>query len=96
MDFFTVLFILAIVFSIVGGIIWYVFIFLVGRAIVKGIAGSFEEFQAMDISGMYRTLLHLQQTGQYQLGNQYMTNLYGPITSEIRGMAAREGISLDF
>jgi hypothetical protein len=96
MDFITIIIILAVLFSIVGGIIWYVFIFLVGRAIVKGIARSLNEFQGMDIDGMYRTLLHLQQTGQIQLGQQYMGSLDGPVTSEIRGMAASEGISLDF
>jgi len=51
---------------------------------------------SMDIDGMYRTLVHLQQTGQLQLGEQYMNNVEGPVTSELRGMAASEGISLDF
>lgn len=96
MDFITIIIIIAVLLSIVGGIIWYIFIFLVGRAIVRGIARSLEEFQGMDTEGMYRTLLHLQQTGQFQLGQQYMGSLDGPITSEIRGMAASEGISLDF
>jgi hypothetical protein len=96
MDFFTIIIIVGILFSIIGGIIWYVFIFLVGRAIVKGIARNMGEFQAMDVNGIYRTLLHLQQTGQLQTGQQYMGSLDGPVTSEIRGMAASEGISLDF
>ena len=96
MDFITIIIIIAVLLSIVGGIIWYIFIFLVGRAIVMGIARSLEEFQVMDTEGMYRTLLHLQQTGQFQLGQQYMGSLDGPVTSEIRGMAASEGISLDF
>lgn len=96
MDFFTIIIILSVLASIVGGILWYVFIFLVGRAIVKGIAGNLNEFQRMDIGGMYRTLLHLQRTGQMQLGQQYMGSLEGPVTSEIRSMAASEGISLDF
>jgi hypothetical protein len=96
MDFFTIVIILAVLLSIIGGIIWYVFIFLVGRAIVTGIARSLNEFQLMDLDGMYRTLLHLQQTGQLQLGQQYMSSLEGPVTSEIRGMAASEGLSLDF
>lgn len=96
MDFFTIIIVIGILFSIVGGIIWYIFIFLVGKAIVTSIARSMGEFQAMDIDGMYRTLLHLQQTGQLQTGQQYMGSLDGPVTSEIRGMAAREGISLDF
>lgn len=96
MDFFTIIIVIAVLFSIAGGIIWYVLIFLAGRAIIKGIARSLEEFQVMDTGGMYRTLLHLQQTGQFQLGQQYMGSLDGPVTSEIRGMAASEGISLDF
>jgi len=69
---------------------------LIGLAIAHSIARSLGEFQAMDIDGMYRTLLQLQQTGQYQLGNSYMNSLEGPVTSEIRHMAASEGISLDF
>ncbi len=96
MDMFTILIILAVLVSVVGGICWYVFIFLVARAVVKGIARSQAEFAAMDIDGMYRTLVHLQQTGQLQMGQQYINNLEGPVTSEIRGMAASEGISLDF
>ena len=96
MDFFTIIIVVAVLFSIVGGIVWYFFIFLVGRAIVKGIARSLNEFHAMDIEGMYRTLLHLQQSGQFQLGQQYMNSLDGPVTSELRGMAATEGLPLDF
>jgi hypothetical protein len=69
---------------------------LIGRAILNGIARSLGEFQTMDIESMYRTLLHLQQTGQFQTGHNYMSNLEGPVTSEIRHMAASEGISLDF
>jgi hypothetical protein len=69
---------------------------LIELAILNGIARSLAEFQAKDIDGMYRTLLHLQQTGQYQLGHSYMDSLEGPVTSEIRNMAATEGISLDF
>ena len=96
MDIFTIIIILVILASIVYGIAWYVFVFLIGRAMLQGIASSLEEFQRMDIDGMYRTLLHLQQTGQYHLGRRYMNNLEGPISSEIRGMAAKEGFSLDF
>ena len=39
--------------------------------IITGIARSLAEFQALDVEGMYRTLLHLQQTGQFQLGHGY-------------------------
>lgn len=96
MDLLTIIIIIAVVLSAIGGIFWYVVVFLIGRAVVKGIARNQREFQTMDIDGMYRTLLHLQQTGQFQLGQQYMSDLEGPISSEIRGMAANEGISLDF
>ena len=64
--------------------------------VITGIARSLAEFQAMDVEAMYRTLLHLQQTGQFQLGQSYMGSLEGPVTSEIRHMAASEGIALDF
>ena len=96
MDLFTIIIVIAVFVSVVGGIIWYIILFLAGRAIVKGIARSLGEFQAMDIDGMYRTLMYLQQNGQFQVGQQYMNSLEGPVTSEIRGMAASEGISLDF
>ena len=97
MDLITIIIIAAVFLSITGSILWYIFIFMVGRAIVKGVARNMSEFQAMDVNGMYRTLIHLQQSGQIQLGQQYMSGLgEGPITSEIRGMAASEGISLDF
>jgi len=96
MDIFTIIIIFGVLVSVVAGICWYVFIFLVARAVVKGIARSQAEFMSMDIDGMYRTLVHLQQTGQLQLGEQYMNNVEGPVTSELRGMAASEGISLDF
>ena len=70
---------------------------LIGMAIAHHIARSLGEFQAMDVEGMFRTLVHLQRTGQYQLGHSYMNSLgEGPVTSEIRGMATSEGISLDF
>ncbi len=95
------LIILIIIFSvllpIIGGIFWFFFIYKVGKSVLKGIAQSMGEFQEMDVEGMLRTLVHLQQSGQFQLGHQYMGSLgEGPITSEIRGMAASEGISLDF
>lgn len=97
MDLFTIIIIASVFLSIIGGIFWYILIFIIGRAVVKGIARNMEEFQAMDVNGMYRTLLHLQQSGQIQLGQQYMNSLgEGPITSQIRGMAASEGIPLDF
>ena len=48
---------------------------LIGREILNGIARSMGEFQAMDIEGMYRTLLHLQQIGQFQRGHNSMSSL---------------------
>lgn len=97
MDLFTIIIIASILLSVLGGVIWFIFIFVVGRAVVKGIARNMKEFEAMDVNGMYRTLLHLQQTGQMQLGQQYMNSLgEGPITSQLRSMAASEGLSLDF
>lgn len=92
------LFIIAIILiAVIGVVIRGIFMFFVGRTIVRGIARSMSEFQAMDAEGMYRTLLHLQQSGQYQVGQQYMNSLGdGPVTSQIRGMAAAEGMSLDF
>ncbi len=96
MDMFTIIIIIGVLLAAVGGICWYIFIFLVARAFVKGIARSLDEFQTMDVNGMYRTLMHLQQAGQFQTGQRYMNSLDGPLTSEIRGMAAREGISIDF
>ena len=96
MDFMTILIIVVVLLSAAGGIVWYVLAFLVGRAVLRGIAGSLGEFQRMDIDGMYRTLLHLQKTGQMQLGRRYMDSVEGPLTTEIRGMAASEGITLDF
>ncbi len=69
---------------------------LISLAIGHSIARSLAEFQELDIDGMYRTLMHLQRTGQFQQGHSYMNSLEGPVTSEIRHMAASEGISLDF
>ncbi|UCC81001.1 MAG: hypothetical protein JSW64_06490 [Candidatus Zixiibacteriota bacterium] len=96
MDLFTIIIIIGVLIAVIGGICWYLFIFLVARAVVKGIAKNLDEFMAMDTNGMYRTLVHLQQSGNFRLGQQYMNNLDGPVASEIRGMAASEGISLDF
>ncbi len=96
MDIFTIIIIIGVLLAVVGSICWYVFIFLVARAAIKGIARSLNEFQTMDVNSMYRTLLHLQQAGKFQVGQQYMNSLDGPVASEIRGMAASEGISLDF
>jgi hypothetical protein len=96
MDPFLIIFLIAIVIAVVGGIIWVVFWIFIAKAVVTGIAKSLEEFQAMDVDRMYNTLLHLQQTGQIRIGQQYINSLDGPVTSEIRGMAASEGISLDF
>ena len=64
---------------------------------MKGIAKNLQQFQSMDVDNMYRTLIYLQKTGQLQRGHQYINSLgEGPVTSEIRSVAASEGISLDF
>ncbi len=97
MGLFILIFIFSVLIPIIGGILWFFFIYKVGKSVIKGIAQSMEEFQEMDVEGMLRTLMHLQQSGQFQVGQQYMGSLgEGPVTSEIRGMAASEGISLDF
>ena len=97
MGLFILIIILSVLLPIIGGILWFFFIYKVGQSVAKGIAQSMGEFQEMDVEGMFRTLMYLQQSGQLQLGQQYMGSLgEGPITSEIRGMAASEGLSLDF
>ena len=96
MDFFTIMIIAAIVLTIIGSIIWYVFVFVIAKAALTHIARNLQEFQRMDIDGMYRTLVHLQQSGQYQIGQRYINSVEGPVTSQIRSMAASEGISLNF
>jgi hypothetical protein len=90
MDLITIIIIASVFLSIVGGVFWFIFIVILVRAVVKGIASNMKEFQAMDVTGMYRTLLHLQQSGQIQFGQQYMNSLgEGPITSQIHGCQRR-------
>jgi len=63
---------------------------------VEGVDEISEEFKEMDIDSMYRSVLHCQQTRQFRLGKRYMNSLDVPMAMTLRGMATREGISLDF
>lgn len=96
MDFFLFLFIAGIGISILGTIIWWVIVFLVARAALRGLAHTATEFQGMTVQQQLVTLQHLQAIGNLDWGRQYMGSVEGPVTSQIRGMAASEGISLDF
>ena len=63
---------------------------------VEGVDEISEKFKEMDIDSMYRSVLHCQQTRQFRLGKRYMNSLDVPMAMTLRGMATREGISLDF
>ena len=96
MDLFFLLIVAGIVLSVLGTLAWWVVVFLLARAAVKDIAHSVAEFQGMRVQQQVATLQHLQAIGQLNVGRQYMGSVEGPVTSQIRGMAASEGISLDF
>ena len=96
MDLFVLLIILGIGASILGTIVWWVVVFLLARAAFRSLAHSATEFQGMTVQQQLATLQHLQAIGNLDLGRQYMGSVEGPVTSQIRGMAASEGISLDF
>lgn len=96
MDILILLVFVAIGLSILGTIAWWIFIFFVAKAAVTGIARSAAEFQGMTPQQQLATLQQLQAMGRLEVGRSYMSSVEGPVTSEIRSMAAREGISLDF
>lgn len=96
MDLFIVLIVVGVVLSILGTLAWWVVVFFVARAAIKGIAHSAAEFQGMSVQQQLATLQHLQAAGKLDLGRQYLGSVEGPVTSDIRHMAASEGISLDF
>lgn len=96
MDVIFILALAAVVVPILGTVVWWVGVFLVTRWAIRRVASSQSEFQSMPIDRQIATLRHLQAMGQLGTARQYMSSLDGPVTSEVRSMAAREGISLDF
>ncbi len=96
MDFFVLLIIAGVGISILGTLTWWVIVFLLARAAFRALAHTTAEFQGMTVQQQLATLQHLQAIENLNLGRQYMGSVEGPVTSQIRGMAASEGISLDF
>ena len=96
MDLVLVLIVVGILLSMLGTLAWWVIVFFVARAAIKGIAHSAAEFQGMSVQQQLATLQHLQAVGRLDVGRQYLGSVEGPVTSEIRHIAASEGISLDF
>lgn len=85
-----------IVAAIIATIYMYVRMFMESREVIGVMADNQAEFNQMEINDMYNTILNLQRTGQYHIGQQYLGGLSDPVTDDLRDMAASEGVELDF
>jgi len=96
---YTMIIVIVILMIVVGVVFQVLFwgLLILGLAKLTGkIAKDVEEFQAMPNDKKLQTLMMLQRYRQFDQARSYMGSVQGPVESEIRGMAAQEGISLDF
>lgn len=95
MDIFTFIIIVSIL-GVIGQVLFWGAIILGIAKLTGKIAKSAEEFKNMPREKQLETLIMLQKYRQMSQLNSYMSSVPGPVETEIRSMAAREGIDLKF